>query len=561
MSLEVERLVQTALSHQHAGRISLAFELFEEVLRLEPRNPQANFSLGIAAYQDGDIGLAIARLQVAARKASKHPQVHQLLGLALMNAGDLGAAMKSLKRAVSLAPRSAEFHAHLGDLYRLKRQPVFARQSFEKALKLDAENGYALVGMGQLEITIGNIDEAVDWFEKAVAVGKELPSALQCLTMTRTYQEKPTELDLIEDLLKNGKKRAAPEEANLHWAAGKVHYDLGDSLRAVQHYRSARRLRYEEFDNAAYEERIAFMKEVFSEDFFSSRMELGDESERPIFIFGMPRSGTTLVEQIFSRHSRVASGAEIPFFRHLQQDMGLTRAPSSALERQLKNMEPRDFKRVARNYLAALNNVDRRADRVTDKMPHNFEMLWLMGLLFPKATFIHCVRCPADTSISLLSHPLSPTHNYCVSQKTVGRYFKTYASLMDHWAKVLPVKLHRLSYEDLVHNQEVESRELLVRAGLSWEEECLEFYKGDNPVTTFSNLQVRRPIFRSSIGRWRRYRDLLTDLFEALGPLAPAELRSGDDQLVATLGEMSGGPDNDVAHHMENASASGPGQM
>ncbi|MES0882958.1 tetratricopeptide repeat-containing sulfotransferase family protein [Roseibium sp. SCP14] len=554
MSLEVERLVQTALSHQHAGRISLAFELFEEVLRLEPHNPQANFSLGIAAYQTGDVGLAIARLQTAARKASKHPQVHQLLGLALMNVGDLDAAHKSLKKAVSLGPKVADFHAQIGDLYRLKRQPVLARQSFERALKLDAENGYALVGMGQLEITIGKIEEAVEWFERAVAVGKELPSALQCLTMTRTYQDRPDELNLIEDLLKNARELAAPEQANLHWAAGKVHYDLGDSLRAVQHYRSARRLRYAEFDNTAHEERIAFMKEVFSEDFFSSRLEVGNESERPIFIFGMPRSGTTLVEQIFSRHSSVASGAEIPFFRHLQQDIGLTRAPSSALEFRLKSMDPRDFKRIARNYLTVLDSNDRRSDRVTDKMPHNFEMLWLMGLLFPKAAFIHCVRCPADTSISLLSHALSPAHNYCISQKSVGRYFRTYTDLMEHWTKVLPVELHRLSYEDLVHSQETESRDLLAQAGLPWEEECLEFYKGDSPVTTFSNLQVRRPIFRSSIGRWRRYRDLLTDLFDALGPLAPAELRNEDDQrLTSVAGEMSGSPDNDVLRRKENA--------
>ena len=551
MSLELERLVQTALSHQHAGRLSIAFNLFEDVLKLDPQNPQANFTLGIAAYQAGHVGLAIARLEIAARKAPKHPQAHQLLGLALLNAGDLAAAQKSLKKAISLNPKVADFHAQLGDLYTRKRQPVLARQSFETALKLETDNGYALVGMGQLEITVGNIESAVKWFETAISCKKELPTAYQCLTMTRTYQSKPEALIHIEELLEND-AQANAEKSNLHWAAGKVYYDIGDTQRAVQHYRSARRLRYSSFDQGEYEDRIAFMKEVFDKDFFSSRVELGEKTQRPVFIFGMPRSGTTLVEQIVSRHSRVASGAEIPYFRHLQQDLGLTRAPSAALEARLKGMEPREFRQFAKCYLSALKDEDSRADRVTDKMPHNYEMLWLMSLLFPNAAFVQCYRCPADTCISLLSHALSPAHNYCLTQESVGRYFRTYAGLMEHWQKVLPVRMHRLNYEELVNDQQGESRKLLVHCGLVWEDECLEFYKGDSPVTTFSNLQVRRPIFRSSIGRWRRYRNLLTDLFDALGPLAPRELRDGGQAVLPVPGNRTGKPDNDASMQRES---------
>ncbi|AMN53025.1 MULTISPECIES: tetratricopeptide repeat-containing sulfotransferase family protein [Stappiaceae] len=551
MSPNITLLVKEALSHQHAGRIGIALSMFEEILKLDPKNPQANFSLGIAAYQNGDVGLAIEMLRKAERKAGKHPQVHQLLGLALMNAGDLAGALKSLKKAVALAPKAADFHAHLGDLYTLKRQPVLARQSFQRALAIDPENGYALVGMGQLDITVGQIDEAVAWFEKAIALGKELPSALHCLTMARTYREEPAELAKIDDLLKQASALPAPEHAHLHWAAGKIHYDLGDTARAAQHYRSARRLRYQSFDQQAHEERIAFMKDVFNEAFFAERTEFEDPSERPVFIFGMPRSGTTLAEQIVSRHSRIASGAEIPYFRLLQQDLGLRGAPSAALENRLKSLGPREFKQFARQYLAELSAIDRRADRVTDKMPHNFEVLWLMSLLFPKAAFIHCVRCPADTCVSLLSHSLSPAHNYAMTQKSLGSYFVAYDGLMKHWEKVLPVRIHTLSYEDLVHNQEKESKALLACTGMDWEEQCLEFYNGDSPVTTFSNLQVRKPMFRSSIGRWKRHKDLLGDLFEALGPLSPLNEAApvgngssyGQQQTLAT--SM---PDNDISH-------------
>jgi len=523
MNQGVTQLVQEALSHQHAGRIPLAMTLFEEVLRLDPRNPQANFSLGIAAYQEGRIGLAIERFQLAAKKAGKHPQVHQLLGIALMNSGDLDGAMASLKKAVSLAPKEADMHAQLGDVYRIKRMPVLSRQSYDRALKLDPENGYGLVGMGQLEISVGNIDDAIVCFEKAIACKKELPTAFQCLSLARSFKEKPKELDQIEALITDGVPRPGPDQANLHWAAGKIYQDIGETPRGLEHYQKARQLHYPPFDAGAYKARIDFMKDVFDEDYFASRADVAEGSEKPVFIFGLPRSGTTLVEQIISRHSRAASGGEISFFRHLQEDMGLKGKPSAALESRLKNMEPKEFKRIARKYLAVLDGVNRRADRVTDKMPHNYEMIWLMSLLYPKAAFIHCYRSPADTCISLLSHPLSPAHNYALTQETVGNYYRTYMSLMDHWEKVVPVEMHTLTYETLVDNQRSESEVLLAKSGLDWEDACLEFYKNEGPVTTFSNTQVRRPIFRSSVGRWHGKEAHYKELFDALGPLAPQQ--------------------------------------
>jgi len=523
MTPNVERLVQEALSHQHAGRLGIALPIYEEVLRLDPQNPQAHFSLGIAAYQEGDIGGAIAHFEVAARKAKKHPQVHQLHGLALMNAGELAGAREALKKAVALQPREAQFHAQLGDVYRLERRPVMARQSFERALQLEPQNGYALLGMGQLEISLGHIAEAETWFEKALAAGKELPAVLHALTMGRKYDEKPEALERIEQLIADGTPRPPLDQSKLHWAAGKIYFDLGDIEAADRHYDKARRTGYPPFDSKLHEDRMSFMKEVFDAEFFASRKDVADRSERPVFIFGMPRSGTTLVEQIVSRHSKAASGGEIPFFRHLQEDLGLKGAPSPALERRLKSIDPKEYRKIARQYLAELDFVDKRAARVTDKMPHNFEMLWLMTLLFPNAAFVHCMREPADTCVSLLTHALSPAHNYCITQETLGRYFRQYVSLMDHWKKVLPVPVFDLCYEDLVHDQEAQSRVLLEKAKLDWEEACLEFHKGDSPVTTFSNVQVRQPMFSSSIGRWKKHRAQLGPLFEALGPLAPKE--------------------------------------
>ncbi|MBD8891413.1 tetratricopeptide repeat-containing sulfotransferase family protein [Roseibium litorale] len=522
MNQAVERIAADALALQHAGRIEEALSLFKDVLDQAPNHPQANFSLGIAAFQAGFTGQAIVHFQIAASKAKKHPQVFQLLGLALLKNRDLKGAKEALKKAIALAPDIADLHAQLGDVYRQDRKPVMARQSFDRALKLDPENGYALVGLGSLDVSIGEIESAKNWFGKAIAAGKELGAAHHGLALARRHKERPAELDQIEAILAAPSQDLPPDEAaSLHWAAGKVYYDLGESERARDHYRLARDIHYKPFDAAAHEERIAFLKEIFTKDFFEERQDVGSLSQKPLFIFGMPRSGTTLVEQIFNRHSKVSAGGELSFFMEAQDTLGLNGKPSAALEQRLRTMEGRDFRKLASRYLAVLDGISKRASRVTDKMPHNFEMLWLMALLFPKATFIHCEREPADTCMSLLSHALSPEHNYAHSQTSVGTYFRTYSGLMDHWKTNLPVPIHGLSYEKLVAGQEETSRSLITSAGLDWEADCLEFYNSDTPVTTFSNVQVRRPIYRSSVGRWRRHSSFLGDLFQALGPLAP----------------------------------------
>ena len=552
MTINVARLAQEALAHQHAGRIDMALDMFSHVLSHDPQHPQANFSLGIAAYQAGEIGASIEHFKIAAAKAKRHPQIFQLLGLALLNSGDLKAAREALQKAVRLAPENADFLAQLGDIYRLQHRPVMARQYYQRALKLTPENGYGLIGLGQLEVSLGNVSEAVHWFERAVAAGQELPSALLHLAAAQTHDTAPPILSQIENLIMENAQPAKTDQANLHWAAGKIYYDLGDTPHAAEHYRAARHLHYTPFHHDAHEERLAFMKDVFTKEFFETRKDLAHTSSRPLFVFGMPRSGTTLIEQILARHEDVASGGEQTFFRTVQGEFGLMSKPDEALEKRITELGPREGKRLAVRYLKELEAVNKRSPRVTDKMPHNFEMLWLMALLFPNASFVHCVRSPADVCVSLLSHALSPAHNYCQTQESVGRYFQSYDTLMKHWQRVLPLPIYTMSYEALVYDQEAQSRKLLTYAGLSWQDECLEFYKGDAPVTTFSNLQVRRPIYRSSIGRWKRHKTLLTSLFEALGPLAPEELRH-EDSLAAAHTASLARPANDPHHNSRTA--------
>ncbi|MBO0343820.1 sulfotransferase [Roseibium sp. CAU 1637] len=523
------RLADQALALQHSGQIEQAAELFREVLQIDPRHPQANFSLGIVTYQAGELGQAINHFRTAAAKAKKHPQIFQLLGLSLLHAGDYEEAQRALQKAISLAPKMAELYAQLGEVHRMRRKPVMARANFETALKMDPSQGHALIGLGHLEVSLGNLETSYKYYEKAIEVGSEWGAAYHRLAFHRSHKERPDFLDDIEKHLDKPVPQPPQQLADLNWAAAKIHSDLGDVPKAVDHFRAARKLHYDAFDIGEYRERVAFMKELFTPEFFQERQEAAaNDSDRPVFIFGMPRSGTTLVEQIIARHSQVTAGGELGYFRHAQESLGLKGRPSAALAQNIRNLGPREFRKLARDYLKELDSIDKRTRRVTDKMPHNFEMLWLMTLLFPKATFIHTLRSPADICISLLSHAMSKAHNYARDEKSAGEYVLEYAKLVSHWQKVLPTPPNSLVYEKLVYNQEEESRRLIDLSGLEWQEECLAFYRGETPVNTFSDVQVRRPIFRSSIGRWKKYQHHMESLFEALGPLAPREVRSGD---------------------------------
>ncbi len=263
------------------------------------------------------------------------------------------------------------------------------------------------------------------------------------------------------------------------------------------------------------------MKEVFTHTFFEERREMGHDSAKPVFIFGMPRSGTTLTEQIINRHPRAAGVGELSFFTHQGQALSFGADKPGIFADNAQAMKEKDFKRISRKYLTLLDKLAPNTNRVADKMPHNFEHLWLVALLFPSATFIHCTREPVDCCISIYSKALGSEHRYNRSQSTLSQYFRLYRDLMEHWKSVLSVEIHEQSYEAMVSDQEGQSRALIAQTGLEWDDDCLEFYKGERQVRTFSKDQVRKPIYKTSLERWKRYEPHIAPLLDALGDLAP----------------------------------------
>ncbi len=261
--------------------------------------------------------------------------------------------------------------------------------------------------------------------------------------------------------------------------------------------------------------------------FFARRFSLNDrdsESRRRcrLFIVGMPRSGTTLTEQIVSSHPEVTGAGELPLIGQVARKIGFDRSDLTPYRHQVISMTRGQSHELAQEYLASVRKKFPNSRHVADKLPLNFEHLGLIAILFPSARIIHCRREPIDTCVSCFMQALNRSHAYSTDLTTLGLYYREYHGLMEHWRQSLPLPIHEVRYEKLVANQESETRALISFLGLPWDDACLKYFETSRAVRTLSRWQVRQPIYSSSVERWRHYAGHLQPLIAALGDLAPA---------------------------------------
>jgi hypothetical protein len=259
---------------------------------------------------------------------------------------------------------------------------------------------------------------------------------------------------------------------------------------------------------------------LFDREYFARMAPLGHPSELPVFIIGMPRSGTTLVEQILSSHPRFAGAGELLEMQYSRLDLPALLNVSEPYPACLMKLTRETAWGLAERYLQRLRREDSHALRVSDKLPENYYQLGLIAVLFPRARIIHCQRDPRDTCVSCFCENFEGVR-YSTSLENLGQYYVEYERLMAFWRKVLPNPLFEVQYEDLVDRQEAVSRDLVAFCGLDWDDRCLQFHETRRTVQTASNLQVRQPMYASSVGRWRRYEKHLEPLLKLLQPYLP----------------------------------------
>jgi hypothetical protein len=320
----------------------------------------------------------------------------------------------------------------------------------------------------------------------------------------------------MEELLKEDKAASEPERMALHFALGTIYEKLGEHERSFSHFvaGNALRRRAVDYDEDATLRMLARIPEIFTPEFLVAKSGQGDPSSKPIFIVGMPRSGTTLIEQILAGHPRVHSCGEIKDFALSLFALRGMDYPDNVLA-----MPPEEIGKLGAMYLQKVTaSMPASADRFTDKMLTNLLYVGLIHLALPNARIIYARRDPVDTCLSCFTQMFLTGHHYANDLGELGRYYRACGQVAAHWQRLLPAgTMLEVQYEDVVADPETQARRIVDYCGLAWDEACLAFHKVERAVHTASATQVRQPIYRSSVGRWRAYQDRLQPLLEALG--------------------------------------------
>jgi tetratricopeptide (TPR) repeat protein len=435
----------------------------------------------------------------------------------------LASAEASAKRAIELEPDNSDAHALLGGIYVESNQLDDAKIAFDLALILDAENGRALVGLGTLKMQTGDINEAEHYFHQALTIDDENITARISIAQARKVLADDENFLKLEEEIPNLDTMNQAKAMPIHFALGKCYEDLKMDTKAFPHFMKGCTIKRSkiDYDADAQDQNTKRIIEFFSKEKINQLSGAGNQSTTPVFILGMPRSGTTLTEQIISSHPDVYGAGELPDLLQLA-NTPVTSSQIQGYPQSMQNLSKDLLTLLGKQYIERTKNHGTDEQHITDKMPANFFCVGLIHLMLPNAKIIHIRRSPVDTCLSEFSKLFNngQAHSYDLTE--LGRYYQNYNKLMKHWHSVIPSdNFIEIQYEDLVADNERKSRELISFVGLEWDEACLNFHQNKRAVRTASITQVRKPIYQSSIAKWKRYEDYLGPLLEALGDLAP----------------------------------------
>jgi lipoprotein NlpI len=507
---------------------------------LEPLNPTIQHDLGLACLEVGHMPDAIAALQWAVASNPRYTDAYFRLGIALEKLGDISGAIAAYDRATELLPSLTEAWFRAGALVetlghrdeaigcfrraaetggktsfgRLGKARALliedrnheAEQVLRQTLGRDPGNAMAHDLLGNLLSEFGRFDEARQCFQRAIAIAPQLAGSYYDLVRCRPVTSDDNGLLQRMEVALDTPGLEAAQRLRLHLAIGKAADDLGDYALAMRHFDAADDVRRSSvsFESAAFSMQTDRLIARCTPEFIARAPGLGSCDATPVLIIGMPRSGTTLVEQIVSMHPEVEAGGELNFWNERGAAWHQSGMPGN--ERQF-------LAKVAAEYLGALRAIAPKAARVTDKMPFNFLWAGLIHLAFPRAIIIHCRRAAVDTALSIHQTHFHSSLAFPTGGAELVAYFRSYRRLIEHWRSVLPSdRFLEVDYEELTRTPEPVIRRMIAACGLAWDDACLRPECNPRAVKTPSKWQTRQPIYRSSVARWRRYEPWLGPL-------------------------------------------------
>ena len=563
------------------GRREEGLACYREALSIDPRHAATLNALGTALYNSGQVPEAALHLTRAIAVEPDYADAHFTLANILQSRGRFQEAMAHYGKVLNIAPKNHAAHSNLGvvlqklgrfddaiALYRhaLVLDPEFADAWYnlgtaclaldrnedtiahsEKALRLDPSRALAHNNIGIALQNLGRIEEAGHAYERAMQLAPRHGSTHLNLAYLRRFTPGDPRIAALEELAEDAATLDADSRIAVQFALGRAFSDLGQHERSFHHLRDGNALKhaqlgYDETRMLGLFERI---RTTFTPELMREKQGSGDPSEVPVFIVGMPRSGTTLLEQVLASHSKVHGAGEIEAFYQAIAKLGYPNGGTVAFPDMVPSLAPEALRELGASYVSMIRAAAPDAGRIVNKLPLNFKYVGLIHLALPNARILHIRRDPLDTCFSCFSLLFSGDQPFTYDQGELARYYRGYAALMEHWCSVLPPGvMMEVRYEDLVADLAGQAGAILAHCGLSWEDACLAFHQTYRSVTTASSVQVRKPVFHTSIGRWRPYERFLGPLIKELhagGALGEATTAHAPSSMLETLIPAAGG--------------------
>ena len=504
-----------AIALHRLGKLTEAEQHYRAAHLASPGRPGPLHGLGLICLRTQRTGEATAFLEQASNAAPRDPAIGRDLGTAYLLLGRYEEAAQSFEAALRGLPQDADALMGLGEALDVLGRTQEAHKAFATLVARDPGHAGGHFGLGKLHAQLGQRREARRSFERAVALKPTQPAFHRSLAEIEPFVPNDDRLAALEALARDEDEFSEGQKVEFHFALAKAYDDVGRYAEAFGHLRSGNGIRrslvdYDEESVAAHCRGIAA---AFSPQAMQAHAGGGHPSALPVFIVGMPRSGTSLIEQILAAHPLVHGAGELLFINDLIAE-GAAGADYPSGIAGLLHGALGDFGRRCEARLQALAPGARR---IVDKLPANFRHLGLIHLVLPHAKILHVRRDPMDTCFSCYSKLFLNGLNYTCDLGELGRYHKMYETLMAHWRAVLPPDaLLEIRYEDLLENFERGVRRIVDFCGLEWDAQCLRFHEAERPVRTLSQSQVHQPLFKTSVGRWRPYAAWLEPLQDAL---------------------------------------------
>jgi len=490
---------------QDLGQLDSAVKSYEQALAIKPDYAEAHYSLGNASKKLGQLDAAVKRYEQALEIKPDYVEAHYSHGVTLQELGQLNAAVKSYKQVLTIKPGFAEMHNNLGVVFQKLDQMDAAVKSFEEALALKPDFAEAHNNLGNAYKELGQVAESVKNYEQVLAIKPDFAVAYFNLVSMKQYTANDPQITQMQSLLSTN-NLSQSDRIHLCFALAKVNENLGNQDEYFKFLHEGNRLRKQELNYSLDSSKnlSSTVKKMFSSP---PSLSYKPSTIRPIFIVGMLRSGTSLVEQIISSHHAVYGAGELNTLPnvvgpHLKQDT---------------NLSDSNLLSIRQEYLDELSRFNASENVITDKMPLNFQYIGFILSAFPEAKIVHLKRDAMATCWSIYKNNFdSISVGFGHNLEDLAGFYGLYVELMDFWHQLFPDKIYDICYEDLTTNQEEETRKLLQYCELDWDENCLNFHTNKRAVKTASSLQVRQKMYQGSSEAWKKHEAYLQPLIKAL---------------------------------------------